>query len=81
MAPHCGSRKSEYKALSGTAPYNAKFTEDPRWLLERLKQGTYVYLQPESGSQPTVNPVQLSGSLFAINSALAYCAPRVQQIE
>ncbi len=58
-------------------PYGAKILGDTPWLLERLKQGTYVYLQPQTGTQPLLNPIHLNGSLFSINTALAYCAPRV----
>jgi hypothetical protein len=66
-----------FEAMKSTAPYGARITTDIPWLLERLKQGTYVYLQPRSGTQPALNPVHLNGSLYAINRALAYCAPRV----
>jgi hypothetical protein len=66
-------------AAPGLAPYGAKIAqEESEWLLERLKEGTFIYLQPKQGTQPEQNPVPLGGSLYAINQALAYCAPRVQ---
>lgn len=59
------------------APYGARFLADGDWLLDRLRQGSFVYLRPaDAGGQPFAF-IDLTGSLLAINRALAWCAPRV----
>lgn len=68
------------ETVPSDAPYGAQIVNETEWLLERLKQGTFVYLQPKTGTQPPTNPVSLAGSLYAINSALAWCAPRVPPV-
>ncbi len=68
------------ETVASDAPYGAQIVDETEWLLERLKQGTFVYLQPETGTQPPTNPVSLAGSLYAINSALTWCAPRLSPV-
>ncbi|GLQ11289.1 hypothetical protein GCM10007913_32210 [Devosia yakushimensis] len=58
-------------------PYGGKFVADGPWLLERLAQGAYVYLQKSGERDAPVYFIDLTGSLFAINTALAFCAPRL----
>lgn len=65
------------RAVATDAPYGARFAADAAWLLERLQQGTFVYLRPAAASGEPVAFIDLAGSLFAINRALAWCAPRV----
>jgi hypothetical protein len=62
-----------------TSPYDAKFAEDQdQWLLDRLRQGTFVYLRHVDDEDEEFDHISLSGSLYAINRALALCAPRVK---
>lgn len=58
-------------------PYGARLTGDFSWVLHNLLNGAVAYLEPEDGSDMPANHFALDGSLYAINSALAFCAPRV----
>lgn len=58
-------------------PYGARLTGDISWLLDNLAHGAVAYLEPELGSGMPANHIALDGSLYAINAALAFCAPRV----
>lgn len=60
------------------APYGARLAGDFSWVLHNLTHGAVAYLEPEDGSPMPDNHIALDGSLYAINRALAYCAPRVQ---
>ncbi|KKB13375.1 hypothetical protein VE25_02665 [Devosia geojensis] len=51
---------------------------DLEWLLDGLKQGAAAFLDPGTRASLTRNYIPLDGSLYAINTALAYCAPRLQ---
>ncbi|MDB5529744.1 MAG: hypothetical protein JWR51_2847 [Devosia sp.] len=64
-------------AQTDTGPYGARITGDGTALRDGLEQGAVAYLQPKSGSPLELAVIPLSGSLTAINNALAYCAPRV----
>ena len=46
-------------------------------LLEALKNGGLGYLDPKAGPDLPKNGITLSGSLYVINQALYFCAPRV----
>jgi hypothetical protein len=63
--------------VSGPGPYGAKITGKSDWLLERLLQGSFVYLRHSADEQAPFRYISLSGSLYAINHALAWCAPRL----
>lgn len=58
-------------------PYGARLTGDFSWVLFNLANGAVAYLEPEDGSAMPDNHIALDGSLYAINRALGYCAPRV----
>ncbi|WP_240231690.1 hypothetical protein [Devosia lacusdianchii] len=58
-------------------PYGAQLVGDFSWVLDNLRNGAVAYLEPEAGSGMPANHIALDGSLYAINRALAYCAPRV----
>jgi hypothetical protein len=60
--------------------YSGRFVLEAEWLLERIRQGTFVYLRPQGSTEP-FRFISLDGSLRAINSALAWCAPRVPEGE
>jgi hypothetical protein len=51
--------------------------KETRWFDADLANGAVAYLQPEDGSPMPDNHIALDGSLYAINRALAFCAPRV----
>jgi hypothetical protein len=58
-------------------PYGARLVGDFSWVLDSLANGAVAYLEPETGSGMPTNHIALDGSLYAINAALAFCAPRV----
>ncbi len=58
-------------------PYGARLTGDISWVLDNLANGAVAYLEPELGPGVPANHIALDGSLYAINAALAFCAPRV----
>ena len=57
-------------------PYGARLVGDFSWVLHNLANGAVAYLEPEDGSPMPDNHIALDGSLYAINGALAFCAPR-----
>jgi hypothetical protein len=68
-------------AVADQAPYGGRFVEDGEWLLERLRQGTFIYLRHADDAGGAFRFIGLTGSLYAINAALAWCAPRVPPAE
>lgn len=64
-------------AEKSDAPYGGRFVAQADWLLERIEQGTFIYLRHADDSFGAYAHIGLGGSLFAITSALAYCAPRL----
>jgi len=64
-------------AAEAAEPYGARLVGDFSWVLHNLGHGAVAYLEPESGIGMPANHIPLDGSLYAINSALAFCAPRV----
>ena len=58
-------------------PYGARLVGDFSWVLHNLSHGAVAYLAPEDGSDMPANHMPLDGSLYAINAALAFCAPRI----
>lgn len=64
-------------AAEAAEPYGARLTGDLSWVLDGLANGAVAYLAPEDGSAMPANHIALDGSLYAINRALAFCAPRV----
>ena len=69
----------ETRSFSADAaePYGARLTGDYSWVLDSLRNGAVAYLAPEDGSPMPANHIALDGSLYAITSALSYCAPRL----
>lgn len=64
-----------YNAASAL-PYGARLTGDVGWIIDGLKHGAVAYLQPQDGAALPDNHLALNGSLYTINRALAWCAPR-----
>lgn len=64
-------------AQPSAAPYGARVQGDVEGLIDGLKQGAVAYLDPLEGEQVSRNGISLSGSLYVINQALYFCAPRV----
>lgn len=63
-------------AVSDGSPYHARIEGDVTPLLDELKNAGLVYLDPVDG--PSIDrAISLSGSLYAINQALYFCAPKV----
>ena len=59
------------------APYGGRIVEEADWLLQGLRHGTFVYLRHADDQGGPFRFIDLTGSLLAINAALAWCAPRV----
>ena len=67
---------ASFVAEPSDGPYGGRFIERADWLLERIAQGTFIYLR-HANDPGSFAYIDLGGSLYAINSALAFCAPRV----
>lgn len=59
------------------SPYGARVTGDVAEAIAALKDGTVAYLDPPTGTLAD-RAIPLAGSLYAINRALYFCAPRVE---
>jgi len=64
-----------FVAAKGEGPYGARLPDPDGWLLHNLKNGAVAYLHPIEGPPAPLNFIALSGSLYEINRALAYCVP------
>ena len=62
-------------AVAGDSPYHARIEGDVAPILAGLRNAGLVYLDPEGGP-PIDRAISLSGSLYAINQALYFCAPK-----
>jgi hypothetical protein len=56
------------------SPYDAELENPPETLLDGLKNGAFLYLDRQSDGWSS-GLISLSGSLYAINQALYFCAP------
>jgi hypothetical protein len=70
----------EVEAKPDGSPYNARIEGDVAPLLEALKNGGLAYLDPKAGPDLPRNGITLDGSLYVINQALYFCAPRVPPV-
>jgi hypothetical protein len=68
-------------AAGGDAPYGARIAGDVETLIDRLKHGAIAYLDAVDGPAVERNGIALAGSLYAINQALYFCAPRNPQAD
>lgn len=68
---------ASFIAEPSDAPYGGRFVERADWLLERIEQGTFIYLRHADDTGGSFAYIGLGGSLQAISRALAFCAPRV----
>lgn len=66
-----------FVAVPSRAPYGGRFIDRAEWLLERIEQGTFIYLRHAGDVGGDYAYIDLGGSLDAVHRALAYCAPRV----
>ena len=71
-----GDPRLEVEAVADGSPYAARIVGDVTPLLEALKNGAVVYLDPATGP-PLERAISLNGSLYVINQALYFCAPKV----
>lgn len=71
----------EVDAKPDGSPYHARIEGDVAPLLEALKNGGVAYLDPKAGAELPRNGISLGGSLYVINQALYFCAPRVPPVE
>ena len=55
--------------------YHARVAGEVGPLLQAIRNGAVAYLDPKTGAQVERNGISLSGSLYAINQALYFCAP------
>ena len=68
---------ASFTAEASDAPYSGQFTDNADWLLDRIRQGIFIYLRHAEDANSGFAYIDLGGSLYAINRALAFCAPRV----
>lgn len=67
----------EVDAKADGSPYHAQIEGDVTPLIEALKNGAIAYLDPIAGPEVPKNGISLDGSLYVINQALYFCAPKV----
>lgn len=67
----------EVDAKPDGSPYHARLEGDVTPVLDALKNGAIAYLDPKAGPEVPKNGISLSGSLYVINRALYFCAPKV----
>lgn len=67
---------ASFVARASDSPYGGQFVDRAEWLLDRIAQGTFIYLRHADDAGGFAY-IDLAGSLFAINRALAFCAPRI----
>lgn len=60
----------------GPSLYGAKIADPDNWLLERIEQGTFIYIQHADDEGGDFAHISLAGSYRAIREALYFCAPR-----
>lgn len=63
-------------AVADGSPYHARIEGDVTAIIEQLKNAGLVYLDPQAGASID-RAISLSGSLYAINQALYFCASKV----
>jgi hypothetical protein len=63
-------------AEPSASPYGAHIKEDADVLLDRLRQGTFVYLRHGDDADLAFALISLAGSMISIAEALYWCAPR-----
>jgi hypothetical protein len=66
----------EVTAEPDGSPYNARVGGDISEVLDWLKHGAVLYIDPHAGPPVSRNGITLDGSMTAINRALFFCAPR-----
>jgi hypothetical protein len=67
-------------ARADGSPYHARIEGDVTVLLDGLRNGAVAYLDPMEGAEVPRNGISLSGSLYVINQALYFCAPKVPEV-
>jgi hypothetical protein len=72
---------ASFLAEPSEAPYGGRFVERADWLLDRITQGTFIYLRHADDAAGAYAHIGLGGSLYAVNQALAFCAPRIKSGE
>lgn len=68
---------ANFVAEESDAPYGGRFLARADLLLDRIAQGTFIYLRHNDDRTGAYAYIDLGGSLYAVNRALAHCAPRV----
>ena len=71
----------QVEIVSYHGPYSGRILENEAWLLERLKQGAYIYIAHVDDKEAPFRFISLAGSLLAIEEALYWCAPRAPASE
>lgn len=70
-------RETRHLSVASAQPYGGRFEDADGWLLDGLRQGTFVYLRHENDAEGAFGHIDLGGSYRAIEEALKWCAPRV----
>ncbi len=64
------------EAAAEDGPYSGRIADPEGWLLDRIEQGTFVYLRHADDEAGGFAHISLAGSYRAIREALYFCAPR-----
>lgn len=72
-----GDPAYEVVAVEDGSPYGARIEGDVEPIVFGLRNLGLVYLDPQDGPEDVDQQISLNGSLYAINQALYFCAPRV----
>ena len=67
-----------FKTTDEASPYGAKLEDEGGWLLDRIQQGTFIYLRHAEDQDFPFRFIDLGGSFQAIAEALYWCAPRTK---
>lgn len=60
------------------SPYGAKVEGEVAAIIDDIKNGDSFFIDPRDGAEPPNRGIGLTGSLYAINQALYFCAPKVE---
>src|SRR5690606_16073977 len=64
-------------AATESAPYGAKVAGDTAAIVDAIRNGATLFVEPLDGNPVPLDGIGLAGSLHAIGQALYFCAPRI----
>ncbi|QQR38763.1 hypothetical protein [Devosia rhizoryzae] len=70
-----------FKTSTDASPYGARLADPEGVLLDRIRHGTFIYLQHADDTHAPFRYIDLGGSFQSVAEALYWCAPRVPPSE